>query len=46
MKFKTLEEAVALANDNETSLAAYVFTNDLKTALRVAEELEARGHRN
>jgi succinate-semialdehyde dehydrogenase / glutarate-semialdehyde dehydrogenase len=43
MKFKTLEEAVALANDSEYGLAAYVFTNDLKTALRAAEGLEAGG---
>ncbi|MFZ2470630.1 MAG: NAD-dependent succinate-semialdehyde dehydrogenase [Methanothrix sp.] len=43
MKFKTLEEAIALANDSEYGLAAYVFTNDLKTALRVAEGLEAGG---
>ncbi len=43
MKFKTLEEAVTLANDSEYGLAAYVFTNDLKTALRAAEGLEAGG---
>jgi succinate-semialdehyde dehydrogenase/glutarate-semialdehyde dehydrogenase len=43
MKFKTLDEAVALANDSEYGLAAYVFTNDLKTALRAAEWLEAGG---
>ncbi|MCK9442147.1 MAG: NAD-dependent succinate-semialdehyde dehydrogenase [Methanothrix sp.] len=43
MKFKTLEEAIALANDSEYGLAAYVFTNDLKTALRAAEGLEAGG---
>jgi acyl-CoA reductase-like NAD-dependent aldehyde dehydrogenase len=43
MKFKTLEEAVHLANDTEYGLAAYVFTNDLKTALRAAEGLEAGG---
>lgn len=43
MKFKTLEEAVSLANDSEYGLAAYVFTNDLKTALLAAEGLEAGG---
>jgi acyl-CoA reductase-like NAD-dependent aldehyde dehydrogenase len=43
MKFKTLDEAIALANDTEYGLAAYVFTNDLKTALRAAEGLEAGG---
>lgn len=36
MKLKRLEEAVALANDNEYGLDAYVFNNDLKTALRFA----------
>lgn len=43
MKFKTLEEAISLANDTEFGLAAYVFTNDLKTALQAAERLEAGG---
>ncbi len=43
MKFRTLDEAIALANDTEYGLAAYVFTNDLKTALRAAEALEAGG---
>ncbi|MDD1754002.1 MAG: NAD-dependent succinate-semialdehyde dehydrogenase [Methanothrix sp.] len=43
MKFKTLEEAISLANDTEFGLAAYVFTSDLKTALRAAEGLEAGG---
>jgi succinate-semialdehyde dehydrogenase / glutarate-semialdehyde dehydrogenase len=43
MKFKTIAEAIALANDTEYGLAAYVFTNDLKTALSVAEGLEAGG---
>jgi acyl-CoA reductase-like NAD-dependent aldehyde dehydrogenase len=43
MRFKTLEEAVSLANDSEYGLAAYVFTSDLKTALLAAEGLEAGG---
>ncbi|OPY55057.1 MAG: Lactaldehyde dehydrogenase [Methanosaeta sp. PtaU1.Bin112] len=43
MKFKTLDDAIALANDTEYGLAAYVFTNDLKTALSAAERLEAGG---
>lgn len=43
MKFKTLREAVHLANDSEYGLAAYVFTNNLKTALWAAERLEAGG---
>jgi len=43
MKFKTMDDAISLANDTEFGLAAYIFTNDLKTALRAAEELEAGG---
>jgi succinate-semialdehyde dehydrogenase / glutarate-semialdehyde dehydrogenase len=43
MKFRTVDEAISLANDTEFGLAAYIFTNDLKTALRAAEELEAGG---
>jgi len=41
MRFKSLEEAISLANDTEYGLAAYVFTNDLKTAHRLSERLEA-----
>jgi succinate-semialdehyde dehydrogenase len=43
MKFKTVDEAISLANDTEFGLAAYIFTNDLKTALSAAEGLEAGG---
>lgn len=43
MKFKSLEEAISLANDSPYGLAAYVFTSDLKTALLAAEGLEAGG---
>jgi acyl-CoA reductase-like NAD-dependent aldehyde dehydrogenase len=43
MKFKTLDQAVALANDTNYGLAAYVFTSELKTALHAAEGLEAGG---
>jgi betaine-aldehyde dehydrogenase/succinate-semialdehyde dehydrogenase/glutarate-semialdehyde dehydrogenase len=43
MSFKKLDQAIALANDSEYGLAAYVFTNDLKTALKAAEGLEAGG---
>ena len=43
MKFKTVDEAIQLANDTEYGLAAYIFTNDLKTAFRAAEGLEAGG---
>lgn len=39
--FKTEEEAIELANDTTYGLAACVFTNDIKRALRVSGELEA-----
>ena len=38
--FDTEEEGVAAANDTEYGLVSYVFTNDLRRALRVAEALE------
>jgi len=38
--FDTESEAIELANNTEYGLAAYVFTNDLTRALRVAEQLE------
>ncbi|MGP0048712.1 MAG: NAD-dependent succinate-semialdehyde dehydrogenase [Solirubrobacteraceae bacterium] len=34
------DEAIAAANDTEYGLVAYLFTNDLKRALRVCERLE------
>jgi succinate-semialdehyde dehydrogenase/glutarate-semialdehyde dehydrogenase len=40
MPFSTTEEALALANDTEYGLAAYVFTRDLKLAIEVAEGLD------
>ena len=43
MEFKTVEEAIKLANDTEYGLAAYIYTSDLKTALWAAEGLEAGG---
>ncbi|MDD1723076.1 MAG: NAD-dependent succinate-semialdehyde dehydrogenase [Methanothrix sp.] len=43
MKFRGLEEALSLANDSPYGLAAYLFTSELKTALRMAEGLEAGG---
>ncbi|MDD1735595.1 MAG: NAD-dependent succinate-semialdehyde dehydrogenase [Methanothrix sp.] len=43
MKFRSLEEALSLANDSPYGLAAYLFTGELKTALRMAEGLEAGG---
>lgn len=39
--FDTEEEAIAEANDTEFGLVSYVFTSDLKRALRVSEALEA-----
>ena len=38
--FESEEQAIAAANDTEYGLVAYVFTRDLKRALRVCEELE------
>ncbi|MEJ7629605.1 MAG: NAD-dependent succinate-semialdehyde dehydrogenase [Nocardioidaceae bacterium] len=38
--FSTDEEAVAAANDTEFGLVSYMFTNDLRRALRIAEALE------
>lgn len=38
--FDTENEAVALANSSEFGLAAYLYTNDLSRAVRVAESLE------
>jgi succinate-semialdehyde dehydrogenase / glutarate-semialdehyde dehydrogenase len=38
--FSSEEEAIAAANDTEYGLVAYVFTRDLKRALRVCEGLE------
>ena len=38
--FASEEEAIAAANDTEYGLVAYVYTNDLKRALRVIERLE------
>ncbi|MGB3828856.1 MAG: NAD-dependent succinate-semialdehyde dehydrogenase [Ornithinimicrobium sp.] len=39
--FDTEEEAIAAANDTPYGLVAYVFTNDLRRGLRVAEGIEA-----
>ena len=38
--FATEEEAVAAANDTEFGLVAYLYTSDVKRALRVSERLE------
>ena len=39
--FSTEEEAVRLANDTEFGLVSFVYTNDLRRALRVAEAIES-----
>ncbi|UNI18392.1 hypothetical protein JDV02_004663 [Purpureocillium takamizusanense] len=39
--FKTIEEAVALANDTDYGLSAAVFTRDLAAGFRLAEGLES-----
>lgn len=39
-RFKTEEEAIALANDTEFGLAAYFYANDLSRVFRVGEALE------
>jgi succinate-semialdehyde dehydrogenase/glutarate-semialdehyde dehydrogenase len=39
--FDTEEEAIALANDTEYGLVAYVYSGDVKRALRVTDRLEA-----
>ncbi len=39
--FDTEDEAVEAANDTRFGLVAYVFTNDLRRAIRVAERIEA-----
>jgi succinate-semialdehyde dehydrogenase len=38
--FSGEQEAISLANDTEYGLAAYLFTNDIKTSIRVSEALE------
>ncbi len=39
-RFKTEEEALAMANDTEFGLAGYFYTRDLARSWRVAEGLE------
>lgn len=41
LTFKTEEEVIALANDSEYGLGAFLCTNDLGRALRCARKLEA-----
>lgn len=38
--FRNTDEAIALANATEYGLAAYLWTNDLKTSIRVSEQIE------
>ena len=40
-RFETEDEAVALANDTEYGLAAYVYSRDLKRALGIGRRIEA-----
>ena len=41
MPFSDNEEALNLANDTDYGLAAYVFSKDLSTALRLVEQIDA-----
>ena len=40
MKPRTLATAIRLANDTEYGLAAYVYTQDMRRAMRVGKHLE------
>ncbi|MCH9631185.1 MAG: Succinate semialdehyde dehydrogenase [Chlamydiia bacterium] len=40
LSFKTVEEAIELANSTEYGLASYVFTSNLKTAHKMADSLD------
>ena len=39
--FETMEEAIELANHTEYGLAAYIWTNDLNTAIKMSEAIDA-----
>ncbi|MBC7767163.1 MAG: NAD-dependent succinate-semialdehyde dehydrogenase [Phycisphaerales bacterium] len=41
IRFKTEDEAIAIANDTPFGLAAYFFTKDINRAWRVAERIES-----
>jgi acyl-CoA reductase-like NAD-dependent aldehyde dehydrogenase len=38
--FSSTDEAISLANDTEYGLASYMWTNDLRTSIKVSEALE------
>ncbi|WP_408636285.1 NAD-dependent succinate-semialdehyde dehydrogenase [Pelagibacterium flavum] len=40
-RFKTEDEAVAMANDTEYGLAAYIFTRDIRRGMAVASRIES-----
>ncbi len=40
-KFETEDEVIAIANDTEYGLAAYVFTKDIGRGLKVSRRIEA-----
>lgn len=40
-RFKSVDEAIALANGTEYGLAAYIWTNDLRVAMKCARKIEA-----
>ncbi|GFO01979.1 succinate-semialdehyde dehydrogenase, mitochondrial [Plakobranchus ocellatus] len=40
IKFKTEQEAIAVANNTNCGLACYFYTNDMSQSFRVAEQLE------
>lgn len=41
IKYKNLDEAIKMANDSDYGLGAAVFSNDLRTLIRAARELDA-----
>lgn len=41
LKYKTLDEAIERANNNEYGLAASVFTRDVEQSIKVAHSLRA-----
>lgn len=40
VRFHSEEEAIQIANATEYGLASYIWTNDLKTSIRVSEQIE------